>query len=128
MMAVVKLNYLNILYTGGYPPFHDENKALLYKKIKRGHVVFHPQVQHVQLLELFSTFLKVSLQKHALGLSSVLELARSVGLLHVHPAAAHKACDRVLCSHKCLELAHHNRAQASTADADACKGGAMHSR
>ena len=29
---------------GGYPPFHDENKALLYKKIKRGQFTFHPQV------------------------------------------------------------------------------------
>ncbi len=27
-----------------YPPFHDENKAILYKKIKRGKFTFHPQV------------------------------------------------------------------------------------
>mmetsp|Transcript_2519 Transcript_2519/g.3707 ORF Transcript_2519/g.3707 Transcript_2519/m.3707 type:complete len:361 (-) Transcript_2519:172-1254(-) len=28
---------------GGYPPFHDENKTQLFKKIKKGIVVFHSQ-------------------------------------------------------------------------------------
>ncbi|CAM9683589.1 unnamed protein product, partial [Discosporangium mesarthrocarpum] len=28
---------------GGYPPFHDDNQAKLYMKIKKGTVVFHPQ-------------------------------------------------------------------------------------
>ncbi|CAM9277791.1 unnamed protein product [Ascophyllum nodosum] len=28
---------------GGYPPFHDDNQAKLYQKIKKGKVTFHPQ-------------------------------------------------------------------------------------
>lgn len=37
------IGVITFILLGGYPPFHDENKALLYKKIKKGKVIFHPQ-------------------------------------------------------------------------------------
>ncbi|KAG5186245.1 a2+/calmodulin-dependent protein kinase, partial [Tribonema minus] len=34
---------ITFILLGGYPPFHDDNRAVLFKKIKRGKVVFHAQ-------------------------------------------------------------------------------------
>ncbi|CAM9422002.1 unnamed protein product, partial [Choristocarpus tenellus] len=40
MWSVGVITYILL---GGYPPFHDDNQAKLYQKIKKGRVVFHPQ-------------------------------------------------------------------------------------
>ena len=37
------IGVITYILLGGYPPFHDENQALLYKKIKTGDFVFHPE-------------------------------------------------------------------------------------
>ena len=33
------------LLLGGYPPFYDENRNNLFKKIKKGYFEFHPQCE-----------------------------------------------------------------------------------
>lgn len=37
------IGVITYILLGGYPPFHDDNQATLYKKIKSGDFVFHPE-------------------------------------------------------------------------------------
>ncbi|CAM9494363.1 unnamed protein product [Pylaiella littoralis] len=37
------IGVITYILLGGYPPFHDDNQAKLYQKIKKGKVSFHPQ-------------------------------------------------------------------------------------
>ena len=37
------IGVITYILLGGYPPFHDENQTQLYKKIKSGDFVFHPE-------------------------------------------------------------------------------------
>ena len=37
------IGVITYILLGGYPPFHDENQATLYKKIKTADFVFHPE-------------------------------------------------------------------------------------
>ena len=37
------IGVITYILLGGYPPFHDENQAALYKKIKSADFVFHPE-------------------------------------------------------------------------------------
>ncbi|CAB1102722.1 unnamed protein product [Ectocarpus sp. CCAP 1310/34] len=37
------IGVITYILLGGYPPFHDDNQAKLYQKIKKGKVLFHPQ-------------------------------------------------------------------------------------
>lgn len=38
------IGVITYILLGGYPPFHDENQATLFKKIKQGKFEFHPSV------------------------------------------------------------------------------------
>ena len=37
------IGVITYILLGGYPPFHDDNQAILYKKIKEGNFEFHPE-------------------------------------------------------------------------------------
>ncbi|CAM9791560.1 unnamed protein product, partial [Discosporangium mesarthrocarpum] len=37
------IGVITYILLGGYPPFHDENQARLFQKIKKGRFAFHPQ-------------------------------------------------------------------------------------
>ncbi|GMI61912.1 hypothetical protein ScalyP_jg6062 [Parmales sp. scaly parma] len=37
------IGVITYILLGGYPPFHDDNQSVLYKKIKAGEFVFHPE-------------------------------------------------------------------------------------
>lgn len=37
------IGVITYILLGGYPPFHDDNQSILYKKIKSGDFVFHAE-------------------------------------------------------------------------------------
>mmetsp|Transcript_22886 Transcript_22886/g.47475 ORF Transcript_22886/g.47475 Transcript_22886/m.47475 type:complete len:520 (-) Transcript_22886:80-1639(-) len=37
------IGVITYILLGGYPPFHDDNQAVLYRKIKEGNFDFHPE-------------------------------------------------------------------------------------
>lgn len=37
------IGVITYILLGGYPPFHDDNMRNLFKKIRKGDFVFHPE-------------------------------------------------------------------------------------
>jgi len=60
------IGVITYILLGGYPPFHDENQSVLYKKIKQGEFVFHAEYWDpvsVEAKDLISRMLTVDCDK-----------------------------------------------------------------